>query len=450
MRIEVVIAALALSVPAAAQQRGSISDVAGSAAAAGGATEFTVSGRNPCGAVNLDYGDGQAITHPIRALPVTISHTYARAGSYQVRARGMGNCDGEASMTVRVIGPGGRGNTGAAVSRFEGMDRNNDGTITRAEWNGSAQSFRVHDWNGDGVLSGDEVRVGARRQWDQDPDYAPTGTTLRDWTERRFQQLDANRDGRILRREWPFTAEEFLRVDRNRDGALTQAEFLDPEANDDRDDQFDYLDLNGNNRVELSEWHASRETFQWLDRNRDGVLSRTEVAGEDLESGDQFATLDLNNDRAISPTEWQWSRTSFDRLDRNNDGRLSRAEYDAAGPDRHDRHLGPDCRQRAGSLDRHRHLRAGRRDDLSRSDRFNHGCPATRTTSPTLRAREADDWPRTHRCRTNPPACCSFASATERRSLPAGVQTASASRKPAGCTWGSTTIIWGTTPASSG
>ena len=110
MRIEIMVAALALSLPAAAQQRGSINDIAGAASVAGGATEFTVSGRNPCGAVNLDYGDGQAITHPIRALPVTISHTYARAGNYQVRARGMGNCDGEASMTVRVTG-GGRAET---------------------------------------------------------------------------------------------------------------------------------------------------------------------------------------------------------------------------------------------------------------------------------------------------------------------------------------------------
>ncbi len=340
MRIELMVAALALSLPAAAQQRGSINDIAGAAAVAGGETVFTVSGRNPCGAVNLDYGDGQAVTHPIRALPATISHAYARAGNYQVRARGQGNCDGEASMTVRVTGGGGvetrpaagRGNATGANMRFAGMDRDNDGTITRAEWNGSAQSFRVHDWNGDGVLSGDEVRAGGQRQWDQDPDYAPNRNTLSDWTERRFQQLDSNGDGRILRREWPFSAEEFVRVDRNRDGALTRAEFLDPNANDDRDDQFDYLDLNGNNRIEASEWHASRETFQWLDRNRDGVLSRTEAAGENLEQNDQFAALDTNNDRVIAASEWQWSRASFDRLDRNNDGRVTRAEYDAASP----------------------------------------------------------------------------------------------------------------------
>jgi hypothetical protein len=43
------------------------------------------------------------------------------------------------------------------------MDRNNDGVITRDEWRGSEQSFNVRDWNGDGKLSGNEVRIGAAR-----------------------------------------------------------------------------------------------------------------------------------------------------------------------------------------------------------------------------------------------------------------------------------------------
>ena len=52
---------------------------------------------------------------------------------------------------------------GQDQERFRGMDRNRDGVITRAEWRGSAQSFRNHDWNGDGRLSGDEIRPGAQR-----------------------------------------------------------------------------------------------------------------------------------------------------------------------------------------------------------------------------------------------------------------------------------------------
>jgi hypothetical protein len=48
--------------------------------------------------------------------------------------------------------------------RFRGMDTNRDGAISRNEWRGSAQSFRVHDWDGNGVLEGDEVRAGAFRR----------------------------------------------------------------------------------------------------------------------------------------------------------------------------------------------------------------------------------------------------------------------------------------------
>src|SRR5919106_881010 len=50
--------------------------------------------------------------------------------------------------------------------RFEQLDRNNDGRITRDEWNGNERGFRNRDWNGDGVLSGNEVRAGVHRDTD--------------------------------------------------------------------------------------------------------------------------------------------------------------------------------------------------------------------------------------------------------------------------------------------
>ena len=62
--------------------------------------------------------------------------------------------------------PAAVGRQQASRMRFEAMDANHDGRITRNEWRGSDRSFDNHDWNGDGVLSGDEVRPGAQRTTD--------------------------------------------------------------------------------------------------------------------------------------------------------------------------------------------------------------------------------------------------------------------------------------------
>ena len=62
-------------------------------------------------------------------------------------------------------------------NRFRGMDSNNDGVITRAEWRGNDRAFRNQDWDGNGILSGDEVRQGAQRQKDPGLNRAALSTT---------------------------------------------------------------------------------------------------------------------------------------------------------------------------------------------------------------------------------------------------------------------------------
>ena len=138
--------------------------------------------------------------------------------------------------------------------------------------------------------------------------------------------MTATATGGSQRAEWFYDREGFVRADRNRDGVLTRAEFLGSEVDADREDRFEYLDVNNNGRVERSEWHASRDAFDWLDRNNDGVLSRTEVVGEDIEESDLFGGLDANNDKVITSDEWQWSRRSFAQQDQNGDGQLTRRE----------------------------------------------------------------------------------------------------------------------------
>jgi hypothetical protein len=68
-----------------------------------------------------------------------------------VQARPCGRCESA---------PAARPRARAGGTRFQGFDANEDGLIQRGEWRGSDQSFQLHDWNGDGVLSGDEVRTG--------------------------------------------------------------------------------------------------------------------------------------------------------------------------------------------------------------------------------------------------------------------------------------------------
>jgi Ca2+-binding EF-hand superfamily protein len=222
--------------------------------------------------------------------------------------------------------------------RFEVMDRNGDGQITRDEWRGSARSFQVHDWNGDGRLSGDEVRVDRWQSEDVEAaDHAPSRTErFVSWTDRGFANLDHDGNRRITANEWHYDRETFLRADRNRDGALSASEFVGADMDDDRGDRFDDLDQDRDGRVERGEWHASDDAFTWLDRNRDGVLSRTEVVGSDDRSpanDDQFASLDMNRDGRIARDEWHWSAGSFGQRDLNRDGWLTRREFDATDGD---------------------------------------------------------------------------------------------------------------------
>jgi hypothetical protein len=219
-----------------------------------------------------------------------------------------------------------------AQIRFQAMDLNNDGVITREEWKGNARSFTVQDWNGDGRLSGEEVRIGARRNTNWETvDHNPNRfERVLSWTATAFTNLDHNRDGRLTPNEWHFDNETFRRVDINRDNALSRAEFLGGEEDDARDTPFDDLDLNNNGLVERTEWYGSNVSFNALDRNRDGRLSRFEVVGSQDTTGDvfdQFVSLDFDRNGSIARNEWHWSQGSFAARDLDRNGVISRAEF---------------------------------------------------------------------------------------------------------------------------
>lgn len=217
--------------------------------------------------------------------------------------------------------------------RFQALDKNNDGRITRDEWNGNARSFQNHDWNGDGELSGNEVRAGAQRSTEL-ADHNPNARERNlNWTQANFTALDHNRDGRLSANEWHFDLATFRRIDRDRNDVISQAEFLGEGVDDDRDETFDDMDWNNDGRVTRSEWHGGTADFNWLDRNNDGALTRFEVQGAEasFDTWDQFSNLDFDRNGTLNRAEWHWSNASFAARDRNRDGVISRQEFEITG-----------------------------------------------------------------------------------------------------------------------
>lgn len=254
------------------------------------------------------------------------------------------------AAALAVAGDAAAGQRGQTM-RFQAMDRDRDGRISRAEWTGTARTFAVEDWNGDGVLAGEEVRPGARRSDSRADTPNSAQSSYDDWTEQAFRSLDRNADGRLTTGEWSVDRAAFRRADHNGDGIVTRREFLgDQNSNDqdsdddgDRDDgaaaearRFDRLDANRDGRVSRDEWRDSRAAFDRLDENRDGRLTRAELFAEDS-ADDRFDQLDANGNGAVTRGEWTGSAASFSGLDVNRDGRLSRAEL---ASDRSDRGAG--------------------------------------------------------------------------------------------------------------
>jgi Ca2+-binding EF-hand superfamily protein len=158
------------------------------------------------------------------------------------------NNQGASNNQVITVPQGAQTNTNVA-RRFQNMDRNNDGQITRSEWRGAARSFEVHDWNNDGVLSGDELSPGSAR----------VGRTIQD------------EDFEVL-------------------------------------EQFEYLDVNNNNRVELREWHSTAAAFDQLDANNDNFLTRAEFS----RTNNSFGAAGTTGNVIVVDPRQEWTDTGID------------------------------------------------------------------------------------------------------------------------------------------
>jgi Ca2+-binding EF-hand superfamily protein len=180
-------------------------------------------------------------------------------GSGGLRYCGSGASNAQVSSTSTATG---------VPMRFRRMDTNNDGIITRNEWRGNANAFNNRDWNRDGMLSGDEVRVGSTTP--ASVDNQDFNASISD----RFDYLDINGNGFVDKNEWDGTDEAFTRMDRNRDNRLTTNELGNTNSS-----AFNSVDTNRDGRITLQEWPWSHRAFDQQDSNGDGILQRNEYRG---------------------------------------------------------------------------------------------------------------------------------------------------------------------------
>jgi Ca2+-binding EF-hand superfamily protein len=231
--------------------------------------------------------------------------------------------------------------TAQGQMRFQGLDKNGDGVITRSEWRGNDNSFRHQDWNGDGILSGDEVRTGARRQtgWGQDWNRDGRVDNVDSQIAERFRGYDMNSDDRVARSEWPGDGRLFARLDANRDGYLSVQEYtqgggFNLDALGGPSSRFSSIDSNSDGLITRNEWNMSNADFNRLDVNRDSRISRFEFE-KDTAANDgyrysaaQFNTMDANHDGWLVRGETRMDAFQFDRFDANDDNRISRQEFE--------------------------------------------------------------------------------------------------------------------------
>lgn len=131
----------------------------------------------------------------------------------------------------------------------------------------------------------------------------------------RFQQLDQNKDGVVSRSEWPLAPESFDVVDRDKDGRLTKSELLVPNVGPRDHQALSLQELELRQRLREQQLRAQQE------RTRLGVIPRGDVLNR-LTPYEQsrLMQLDRNRDSRLGRNEWPGSRDVFTRLDRNRDG----------------------------------------------------------------------------------------------------------------------------------
>jgi Ca2+-binding EF-hand superfamily protein len=198
------------------------------------------------------------------------------------------------------------------------LDADRDGVISGAEISASSGALKALDGNGDGRLTGDELR----------PAFGPGGP--RGDGGRRGRGGDNEGAGGSPAASADDLAETLMAFDRNSDGKLDRAEV--PER---YQGLFDRGDANKDGALTRDELKQSASASVAAEPGRDGGPGRRgggEGAGFGRGRGGPPAdplmrALDADGDGAVSEQEMAHASDAIRTLDANHDGQLSSDEY---------------------------------------------------------------------------------------------------------------------------
>ena len=169
---------------------------------------------------------------------------------------------------------------------FRRFDKNKDGKIQKSEFQAGDEVFKVVDRTRNGVLSRKEVRRWIRDQL-REARKNPNRANF-------FELYDLNRDRKVTRKEYSGPPKFFRDHDHDKNRVIDEKELaLGPSGGMMRKGDEDFLadgptrapkrglleryDENDDGKITLEELKGAKSVMQRLDRNRDGVLSGSEV-----------------------------------------------------------------------------------------------------------------------------------------------------------------------------
>lgn len=196
---------------------------------------------------------------------------------------------------------------------FDRLDKNKDGFIDKDEAPPRLKErFDQVDTNKDGKISKEEFKQamtvlqklgGAGRQrnpdalfdrLDKNKDGFIDKSEAPERMQKRFDQIDTDKDGKISREEFKRA---MLQRAKNRKGGTSPAK---PAAGTSTPDNKSSTS-SPNNPAEGKT--STGPSFESLDKNADGRLTREEVKGTSLEA--KFDEIDTNKDGKIDPKEYE-------------------------------------------------------------------------------------------------------------------------------------------------